>query len=203
MRLNWIAVFAAVLLAVASSVRADDAPDNAQFARYAQRLFAGKVAVTGKSYACFTRGYDAAHLTKHPKQKVKAMRLLVSAEMLPEDKQLNYSFQLGVDFRDRKGKFESSGSCGHPSAFQESADKMHLGCGVDCDGGGISIELANGDRSALIRLEQVAIWDVSKQDSERVGFDGGADDRLFRLERTSLDACQPLIDENKDTDTNS
>ena len=37
-----------------------------------------------KAYACFVRRYDPDHLARHPKQKVSAMKLLVSAE-IPED----------------------------------------------------------------------------------------------------------------------
>src|SRR5258708_35546344 len=32
-----------------------------------------------KAYACFVRRYDPDHLARHPKQKVSAMKLLVSA----------------------------------------------------------------------------------------------------------------------------
>ena len=185
-----IAAFALLALVAAgvSNVRAEDAGES-----YAKRLFAGKVAAEGKSYACFARRYDAAHLAKHRKQKVSAMKLLVSAEMVPEDKALNYSFVLGMNFRDRKGAFESSGDCGHPAASQESADKLRLGCGVDCDGGGLSVEMANADKSVLVRLERIAMWDNAKPDDDRTGFDGGDDDRLFRLDRVSLDACRSLM----------
>ncbi len=196
MRWNSIAAVAALaLLALGANARADDTTKSDQFA---QRLLAGKIAAKGKTYACFTRRYDAAHLAKHPEQKVTAMRLLVSAEILPEDKELNYGFQLAIEYRDRKGKFETSGSCGHPSAKDESADRLQLGCGVDCDGGGLSVELTNGDKSTLIGIDRVAVWDNSKPDSERTGFDGGADDHLFRLDRTVLDACRSLIQENEE-----
>jgi hypothetical protein len=185
--LSMAALTVCAALAGATCARAADTD------AFAKRLFAGKIASAGKSYACFMRRYDAAHLATHGQQKVKAMKLLVTAEIVPEDKQLNYSFQLGLEFRDRLGKFNTSGSCGHPSVLEESADKLHLGCGVDCDGGGISIEMANADKSTLVRVEQVAIWDNSNPDAERTGFDGGADDHLFRLDRVDLEQCRPLI----------
>ena len=203
MRWNSIVAVAALAL-LAVGVNAAHAEDNAKLDQYARRLFVGNIAAKGKSYACFKRRYDAAHLAKHPEQKVTGMRLLVSAEMVPEDKQLNYNFQLAIEYRDRKGKFETSGNCGHPSAQEESPDKMHLGCGVDCDGGGISIEMTNGDKSTLISVDSVAVWDMTNKDAERAGFDGGADDHLFRLDRAKLDACQSLIEENADSkDPNS
>lgn len=169
-----VAMLMAATFLAAGQARADDAANTDAFAK---RLFAGSIASTGKSYACFARRYDAPHLRRYPQQKVTAMKLLVSAETVPEDQALNYAFALSVKFRDRKGNFESSGSCGHPTTAQESADKLALGCGVDCDGGGLSVEMANTDKSVMVRLERLAIWDNDKQDEERVAFDAGADDK--------------------------
>ncbi len=189
MRYRSIAVFALfAAVAFAGNAQADDAGNG-----FAKRLFAENFATGGKSYACFARHYDRAHLAKHPKQKTTAMKLLVTAELVPEDKALNYSFALGVKFRDRKGKFNSSGSCGHPTVSQETADKLTLGCGVDCDGGGLSVEMANADRAVLVRLDQIAMWDSAKPDDERMSFDAGPDDQVFRLDRVSLDDCHSLM----------
>ena len=188
----------AVLLAVpANQARADEAEQSAQ---YAKRLFAAPLAAQGKTYVCFARRYDAAHLAQHKAQKVTQMTLLVGAEMVPEDKALNYSFSVGVDFRNRKGKFVSSGDCGHPVASEVSADKLQLGCGVDCDGGGLSIEMANADKSVLVRIDRMSMWDESKPDAdERAGFDAGADDKVFRLDRVDLEQCKPLMPKDDDT----
>ncbi len=189
MRYRSIAVFALLaVVAFAGNAQADDAGNG-----FAKRLFAENFATGGKSYACFARHYDRAHLAKHPKQKTTAMKLLVTAELVPEDKALNYTFALGVKFRDRKGKFDSSGDCGHPVASQESADRLRLGCGVDCDGGGLSVEMANAGKSVLVRLEQIALWNSAKPDDERDGFEAGPDDHVFRLDRVSLDDCHSLM----------
>ena len=176
---------AAVLVLFVSVAGADEA--------YDKRLFVENYAPQAKSYACFTRRYDAAHLLRHPKQKVSVMKLLVTAETAPEDKALNYSFRLGLNFRDRKGNFDSSGDCGHPSAFDLSADKLHLGCGVDCDGGGISVELSHADKSTLIRLDRIRIWNGAQVEDEGMDLSGGADDRIFRLDRAPLDNCRSLV----------
>jgi hypothetical protein len=183
----------AALTAGNSDARAADADV------FAKRLFADGLATTGKSHACFVRRYDAAHLANHREQKVTEMKLLISAELLPEDATLNYSFRMGVKFRDRKGKFESSGGCGHPGEFDSTADKLQLGCGVDCDGGGLSVEMANADNSTLVRIEEIAIWDTSKPGSGRSRFNSGADDRMFRLDRVSLDECKSLKDDSEDS----
>ena len=107
---------------------------------FAKRLFAGDPGKQAKSYACFVRLYDAAHLARHPLQKVNAMRLLITAEKVAEDEVLDFSFQLGFAFRNRPGNLKSSGDCGHIKETLSPDKKAQLGCSVDCDGGGI-IEL--------------------------------------------------------------
>jgi hypothetical protein len=197
MRYRSLAIFAALAaMAVASSsiARAEDGKDA-----FAMRMFAGKVAAKGKSHACFVRRYDKAHLARYPQQKVTAMMLLVSAEKLPEDRALNYEFGMGVKFNDRKGSFKSAGSCGHPTATQETADKLKLGCGVDCDGGGLAAELVNNDTKLRVGIESITIWNSKTEGDidDRDGFNGGADDHVFLLERTDLDACKSLMDDDK------
>jgi hypothetical protein len=187
-----------MLAAVAAGSTGARAADDDNGAAYAKRLFADNFAKQDKSYACFVRHYDSAHLAQHSLQKVRAMKLLITAETSPEDKSLNYSFRLGVNFRNRPGNFDSSGDCGHPSAFEESADKMHLGCGVDCDGGGMSVELAHADKSTLIRLDRIRIWRNNKPEEEGLDLSGGADDRVFRLDRAKLDECRSLITDRKE-----
>jgi hypothetical protein len=196
MKLAQVAFFAALATAVFAGFGVQAADVDA--GGFAKRLFAKDLATDGKSYACFTRHYDAGHLARHPLQKVSVMRLLVTAETLPEDKTLNYSFRLGLKFRSRRGDFDSSGDCGHPIVSEVSADKMQLGCGVDCDGGGISVELAHADRSTLIRLDRIRIWHNNVPDDEGLDLSGGADDRVFRLDRATLDECRSLITDRKE-----
>jgi hypothetical protein len=176
---------------------ASETPSNeltaAQRESFAKRLFAGKI-TNKKSYACFVRRYDAAHLAAHPKQKVNSMKLLVTAETDPEAEALQHSFRLGVSFRHRRGNFDSSGSCGGPMTSEVSVDKLQIGCGVDFDGGGVSIEMAKTDKSVLVRLERVRIWQNNKPDEEDgLALEAGADDHVFRLDRADLEDCRALI----------
>ena len=189
MRTYTIAAIAmlAALAAGGSAVRAADAD------AFAKRLFAEGLATKGKSYACFVRRYDAAHLAEHRRQKVTAMKLLVSADVPAQDKALNYSFTLGIKFRDRKGDFQSAGDCGHPIATEKTPDILYLGCGVDCDGGGISINLSPMAKSTLVEIDHVAMWNNDKPDEERDGFEAGPDDKKFRLDRAGLDECESLM----------
>jgi hypothetical protein len=160
------------------------------------RLFAA--APGKKAFACFVRHYDADHLARHPKQKVSAMQLLVTAEMDPEANRLGYSFRLGVKYRQRPGDFDSSGYCNHAVA-EDAGHDIRLDCGVDCEGGGINVALAKDDKSAVIRLERITIWQRNKPDDEAGdALLAGADDNIFRLDRTESQDCAALVADRKE-----
>jgi hypothetical protein len=181
---------------------ADDGPDIA----FAKRMFAGS-APKPKGYACFVRRYDAAHMAQHPLQKVTVMKLLITAEMVPDDKVLEYSFRLGVNFRDRPGDFDSSGDCGHAAVTKvpDNAETVipagvDIACGVDCDGGGVTVSLANNDASLIVKpIDRIRIWKgKSPDESAATALNAGADDKVFRLDRTKLDECTPLVADRKE-----
>lgn len=200
MKRGSVAVF---LLTVIAGTAQAQPPAPADFAN---KLFISGVTANDKSYACFVRHYDAAHLARHPQQKVTVMKLLVTGEGKPADEEemkekgplTNYSFRLGLRFRDRAGNFDSSGYCGYPRAIEETPDKLRLGCSVDCDGGGISIEMANNDKSTLVRPTRVRIWQNNQPDDEGADLSGGADDRVFRLDRVKLEECRTLITDREE-----
>ena len=174
----------------------EDGIDKAKAAAFDVRMFTkppGK-----KAYACFVRRYDPDHLARHPLQKVNAMKLLVTAEILPEEKNTNYSFRLGLKYRHRTGDFDSSGTCNH-FVPEDSGDEIRLGCGVDCDGGGINVAMSRDDRSAIVRVERVRIWQNSKPDEELSdALVGGADDKVFRLDRADIRECASLVTDRKE-----
>jgi hypothetical protein len=198
---RWIAaIAAAVLLAAAGqTARAEEAKESAKEVTkpdntFAKKFYAADVTKQKKTFACFVREHDAAHLAKHPQQKVSAMKLLVTAEQVPEDEKINHSFSLGLKFRNKPGDFRSGGSCGHAKASESENGKGHLGCSVDCDGGGIDVELSADAKSTIIRVGSVSIWDHKKPDDDnRLHLDGGADDRVFRLDRAPLEMCKSLV----------
>jgi hypothetical protein len=107
------AVFLAALGGAAHAEEADAIREasKAEAETFNARMYAGEPG--NKAYACFVRRYDAEHLAHHPKQKVASMKLLISAEMDTEDKQLHNAFRLGFRYRHRSGDFDSSGSCHH------------------------------------------------------------------------------------------
>jgi len=187
---------AALLAGMTIGARAEDAAGAGDFAK---RLFAVK-SIDQKTYACFVRRYDAEHLAHHPLQKVSAMKLLLTVEKVPEDAALEYSFRVGVNFRNRPGNFDSSGDCGHAQASETKEGELEIHCSVDCDGGGVQVGLAKAsDKSVILRLDQMRIWDANKPDEEATHeLRGGADDRVFRLDRADVDQCASLVADRKE-----
>jgi hypothetical protein len=201
MKLGWsvtLAAAAALAISVAGITLGhaeEDGIDKAKVAAFDVRMFTkppGK-----KAYACFVRRYDPDHLARHPLQKVGAMKLLVTAEIPPEEK-ISYSFRLGLKYRHRSGDFDSSGSCNH-FVPEDVGHEIRLGCGVDCDGGGINVAMSKDDKSAVVRTEGIRIWQNSKPDDELSdALVGGADDKIFRLDRTDVSECASLVTDRKE-----
>lgn len=193
---RWRAAIAAsVLLAAASpgthaeETKAPAKPDN----EFANRLYAADVTKQKKTYACFVRDYDSAHLARHPAQRVSAMKLLVTAEQVPEDETINHSFSLGVKFRNQPVNFWSGGGCGHAKVSESENGREHLDCNVECDGGGVDMELTADAKATIVRVGSVRIWNLKKFDDDDHYLDGGADDRVFRLDRAPLAMCKSLV----------
>src|SRR3954468_21340573 len=192
-----LALSAVAVSAVATAAKAAEPVDP-----FVQRVFA-KPIEGEKTYACFIRKYDAAHLAQHPKQKVTSMKVLMTAEKNAEDGSLSTSFRLGLTKRNNSHAFESAGSCGHPEVTEgetaaNATPMPSLGCGVDCDGGGLEVKLTNNDKSILISLERVRIWRAGSDPLETgQDLNAGADDHSFRLDRTRLIDCGSLVDDKK------
>jgi hypothetical protein len=193
MKYVWIvAAFASVV--GAHACHAQEGVDKAKTTAFDARMFGGPLS---KTYTCFVRRYDASHLAEHSKQKVSAMKLLVTAEDAPEDKTVNYSFRLGFKYRHRAGNFDSSGYCSHIVA-ENTGGEIRLGCGVDCEGGGIQVAMKD-DKSALIRLQRIRIWERNKADDDASNdLVAGADDKIFRVDRSDLHECSELVTDRKE-----
>jgi len=180
------------------AANAQDGVDPGLDAAFTQRIF---VTAPGKdkSYACFTRVYDPAHLAAHPKQKVNAMKLLMTSENDEETKAPQLSFRLGLRYRTRSGNFDSSGGCGHAHIGEDTKGQLRINCSVDCDGGGISIGMTPDNKSAMLYVERVRIWRNNQPDEEASdSLVGGADDRVFRLDRIALSECASLVTDRKE-----
>lgn len=163
-----------------------------------KRMFGHEPDPRANTYACYVRRYDADHLARHPHQKVTSMKALVTYELFEGNTQLDRHFRLGVTFRNKRGNYDSSGSCNyfHP---EDAAAETRLGCGVDCDGGGLSIAIGKDEKSIIIRLSRVRIWQNNKPDEE-AGDElvSGKDDAIFRLDRASVAECRSLVTDRKE-----
>ena len=148
-----------------------------------KQLF-GKTAEVRSGAACYKRVYDLRHLAGHPQQNVSAMVLLVSKGVSNAE---GYAVHMGVKFRGRKTQFESGGYCGGGAG---------LSCGVECDGGHIDVSIRDRN-SVLVKIPAGArLWQPGDQEDDpnsRKKF--GADDKVFRVERTSLADCLPIVHE--------
>jgi hypothetical protein len=178
----------------------EDDIDKAKAAAFDVQMFTRPPGT--KAYACFVRRYDPDHLARHPLQKVRMMKLLVTAEIPQDeetkDKTTNYSFRLGLKYRHRSGDFDSSGSCNH-FVPEDHGNEIRLGCGVDCDGGGLNVAMSKDEKSAIVRVERIRIWQNSKPDEEMSdALVGGADDKVFRLERADPRECASLVTDRKE-----
>lgn len=192
----WLIAACAALSPLAGpAAAADDQQDETKFAK---RVFADTLD-KATEYACFSRHYDAQHLAQHPLQKVSIMKLLISAERDPEDKKLAYSFRLGVNFRNRPGDFDSSGVCAHLTGDDAAKEKIDFGCGVDCDGGGISINLAQDNASVIVKFASIRVWkDKDNDEDAATALNAGADDKVFRLDRTNISDCAAIAINRKE-----
>ena len=139
---------------------------------------------TSAAHACFIRHYTKAHLASHPKQNVTDMMLYVNKQVGTDP---YYGLNMQVNFRQLNKPFQVSGSC------SVGADGKHaMGCGVEC------VRVKN-ETSVLVDIpNSVRLFDPADSNEETTGelpsnARFGADDKLFRLDRTDLKDCLPVI----------
>ena len=166
----------------------DDGIDKAKAAAFDKRVFGGPIG--DKASACFMRRYDAAHLRQHPKQKVSAMTLLVTAEHKAGEP-TSYAYKVGVQFRNKPGDFDGGSFCSH---YADDDGNIRFSCDVECGGGGLEIALSKDNKAAIVHLEAIGIWDRKHPDGDGDSLQGGADDKVFRVERVDIKECAELSD---------
>ena len=139
----------------------------------------------------------------HPRQKVEAIGLCVEVErIVPEEKgdpvRYRYNFDFAAKLKGRAKAATTGGECGF--AYVPLAEQPLRGpaihCGVDCDGGGISVEPRKGGDELLIRLERIRVsGGCGGDDDESNSFDlsGGADDKVFVVPKTSAATYRAFV----------
>lgn len=185
----------AALAAAAPLVHAeDDGIDPAKAKAFDNRVFAGPIG--NRAFACFVRHYDAAHLAQHPKQKVTAMKLLVTAENHPGEP-TSYVYKAGFQLRSRPGNFDGGSSCGH-MVDEDGTKEIRFTCDVECGGGGLDIAMSKDDKSAIVHLEIIGVRDRKHPKRDELTLEGGTDDRVFRLDRVDNSECAELMTGHKE-----
>jgi hypothetical protein len=149
----------------------------------------------GETYACYSRVYDKDHLAGHPKQNVRAMKLLARLDV--DGDQRTLVMTLGTGFRAFKREFVSYGSC-----REDAANGGALSCFIDCDGGHLAIRPGKGGAVLVEIPESVKISSGDNEfgalEDAPKGARFGADDKLFRLDIAPTTDCLPLAnDEDK------
>jgi len=141
--------------------------------------------------ACYVRNYDAAHLRAHPQQRITSMKFLLAVEAYPEPTKKErpqdlyyYTFAMQVARRGDKKLLHTAGDC---MAYGQ------INCVVDCDGGSVSLDSMPPANSLIVRISEEGVRMFHDCDEEEgILVVPGKDDKVFRLDKTSMDACKAL-----------
>ena len=98
-----------------------------------------------------------------------------------------YDFTLAAKLRGGAETLYASGECGSTS---------RIGCGVECDGGGIELDpKANDPGALLVRLDRDYSFirmtpGCGDEEEDAVTLQAGADDKVFKLTKSPLLLCR-------------
>ena len=140
-------------------------------------------------HICYARVYSPEHLKKHPRQQVTEVGFrLAYYRHEPDDffpkGQRNYYFAMLAKQRGSDRTLTAMGEC--------SPDGDRISCGVECDGGGVTVSRRPSDR-ILISLDRIRM-SAGCDEEDAVDVEGGADDREFLLSRVEDAACPAYED---------
>jgi hypothetical protein len=187
----------AALAATPIAGHAEDGIPAARIRAFDAKVFGGPIG--DNASACFVRRYDASHLAQHPKQKVSAMKLLVTAENHPKE-ETAYAYKAGVRFRNESGNFDGGSHCGH-KVEEDGKKEIRFSCDVDCGGGGLEIAMSGDGKSAIVHLDVIGVWDRKHPDRDAITLEGGADDKRFRVDRVDTSEFAELMEGHKEIDS--
>jgi hypothetical protein len=124
--------------------------------------------------ACWQRSYDAAHLARHPEQKVLRIRLVH-----PADDDIGPTFmELQIDLVGRRTAYKLSGFC--------TARGQGLDCRPEWDAGSWRVEAGPGDTLDVVNGGLVLNPDsyvAEERAPDAVALPAAPDDRRWRLSR--------------------
>lgn len=158
---------------------------------------------------CFGRAYDAAHLARHPRQRLSAFHLFKALTPDPQREEAEHPRAVQVA-KDRNGekvgiwsegarwlsvrvRFRDEAKVYRQEVECTGADGARFYCGRDCDGGGFgatrtgtSLLLAQDKDAQGLRLQTSCDADEEGAD---IRIDPKEDATAFRLERLPMAAC--------------
>jgi hypothetical protein len=146
-------------------------------------FLAGQKPGQGKTFACFTRNYDAAHLVAPPDQRVTAVRMLATVY---SNLDYGYQLRLGLNVRDRQAALESVAECGN-GQVRDRLDRAAICAGI---GGKVRLAIENRNVVQLSLPLDTNLWAPGpNQKSDIVQNAFAEDDKHFRLTRAPLSQC--------------
>jgi hypothetical protein len=190
--LTALPLLAALAAAAPLAHAENDGIDPAKSKAFDSRVFAGPIG--DNASACFVRHYDASHLAQHKKQKVTAIKLLVTAENHAGEP-TSYAYKAGFQFRNRAGNFDAGSGCGR---IEDGSKQIHFTCDGDCGGGGIDMAMSKDNKSMIVHLEVIPIWDRKHPNRDEQMLEAGADNKVFRVDRVDNSECAELHRGNKE-----
>jgi hypothetical protein len=162
--------------------------------------------LTRSGDACFRRDYDAAHLKKHPRQRITSMTVWVTAG----DAMRNGNTGIALTRRGEREPLFVSGDCAWDD-FKSPPDWMttfRKTAGAGCvtsavpdvfpnvssaeEGGAVILDPSRDGTSIVVHLDegQVAVKRANR--ARTIALTLGADDRVFLLRRTGAKVCDFL-----------
>lgn len=128
---------------------------------------------------CYERVYDAAHLKKHPKQKVTRIKLQYGFESGPDMPESDMN-SMDVWLRGSKTRYYAVPIC--------EAGTKPLHCGIEEDGGTFTLE-EQGDSLKLTNASYMRVLDPKADDEEGIELQPDAEHKVFMLHKTSSNRC--------------
>ncbi len=134
---------------------------------------------------CFARLYDAAHLARHPQQRVRHITFDYKPEASAEARKAYgpRTFGVAVKFRAK-----ADGDGGAVAYCRDSGDR--ISCAAEADAGTFEITSAGPDQIRIRMTRGLGFENGSKKG--HISLDDGPDDKVFVLRRAPLKACDIL-----------
>ena len=133
---------------------------------------------------CFARSYSAAHLKRHPKQRVTDMALILDYTKFDGSDELYFTFSVAVKRRGEAVRGTNLGMC-------HDGD-LGIVCRIECDGGGF---LLRRGKNGAVLMDMTHIWGMAlsacggDEAQYLEPLKAGADDKVFRLDPAEMKRC--------------